>query len=401
MTFPLLIVLAPLTRANINPAIHKMCSDVKDYAGCVRTLTQTENSNDGNENEITVSAPKEYSYDKDSIRQYLVRKKFGRYLVFTGRTLNEYSGTSGYYNPGSSGTINCTSTGNSYSINTSCSEIGGIDPTYIPPTRGGTQRNKFWYELDCQDKTFDRKGDLKTSGGFKKGWMHISQDPVAEQVAKKYCPIITEIPVYGYEEYLSYIIGAFNLTAPLMANLPSINERWEKEWGPIPDFASEKELAESRDKVNKEFRKGNFKKAISIHSVLMDKYPNDVNLNLNALHLLQAQHDFLGVIDLASQYIRRFPKNANINSAFYYYRGNAHFLLGNIDRAIFDYQKAGDTRPESYIVMGAKANLFGYDGTIEGISSIKKDACNDIDKLLKVDTNLGKGAVRSLKKRKC
>lgn len=36
--------------------------------------------------------------------------------------------------------------------------------------------------------TFDRKGDF--SGWGNKGWLNVSEDPTAETVAERYCPVI-------------------------------------------------------------------------------------------------------------------------------------------------------------------------------------------------------------------
>ena len=136
---------------------------------------------------VDVEVPKEapYSYEEYSILQLKVRGEYGRYLTFIGTSKNEYQGTSGYYSPGSPGTLNCTT----YNTYTSCNRTGYIAPTIIAPTAGGTQQRKWRYELDCKDMTFDRKGDI-SSGMRRKGWMNVDEDPTAKEVARKYCPII-------------------------------------------------------------------------------------------------------------------------------------------------------------------------------------------------------------------
>ena len=136
---------------------------------------------------VTVEVPEEapYSYEEYSVLQLKVREKYGRYLTFVGTSPNEYKGTSGYYSPGTSGTINCTTYGNT----TTCNRSGYRASSYTPPTPGGIQKRKWRYELDCQDLTFDRKGDI-SSGIYKKGWLSVDKDPTAKAVANKYCPII-------------------------------------------------------------------------------------------------------------------------------------------------------------------------------------------------------------------
>ena len=142
-----------------------------------------------NAERIRVDQPDTYSYKDDSVSNLRIRGSYGRYLIFIGRTLNQYQGTRGYYNPGSPGTVNCSSFG----YTTSCYRSGYVAPSYTPATPGGIQNRDYLYELDCRDLTFDRKGDY--AGGYaNKGWMSVNNDPVAETVANKYCPIISKLP---------------------------------------------------------------------------------------------------------------------------------------------------------------------------------------------------------------
>ena len=46
-----------------------------------------------------------FTYRKSTIRQLKIRGSYGRYITFWGRSVNDYSGTPGYYNPGSPGSI--------------------------------------------------------------------------------------------------------------------------------------------------------------------------------------------------------------------------------------------------------------------------------------------------------
>ena len=71
----------------------------------------------------------------------------------------------------------------------------GTDPIYVPGKKGGVQLKVFKYLLDCQDKTFDRKGDVADAdGGIKKGWMDVFNDGTASFVTDVYCPIISTLP---------------------------------------------------------------------------------------------------------------------------------------------------------------------------------------------------------------
>ena len=151
---------------------------------------------------VTVESPSRYSYEENSVRQQKIRGQYGRYITFTGRTINSWEGTPDFYNPGYQGSFNCSTYGNiygytygqsTYGQSTTCSRSGYVPPSYIPGTSGGTENKTFRYQLDCRDMTFDRKGDRSQAGGAK-GWMNVFEDPTAQAVADRYCPIISTLP---------------------------------------------------------------------------------------------------------------------------------------------------------------------------------------------------------------
>ena len=173
------------------------CLKAKDFEGCIRTLgsseklmqqdstplqntTNSSQQKEASTNKVRVAAPDPYFYEKDSVAQMLVRGSYGRYITFIGKTNNSYAGTAG-----SPGTLNCT-TINGF---TSCNRTG-----YIAAQSGGVQSGRFRYELDCQDRTYNIKGDLRSASGWKRGWMSVETDPVAEQVASDYCHRISTLP---------------------------------------------------------------------------------------------------------------------------------------------------------------------------------------------------------------
>ncbi len=135
--------------------------------------------------------PDTYNYEENSVKQIKVRGRYGRYITFTGKTTNTYRGMPG----------NCRSVsypgpyGKTQSIRTFCTQ----------GTPGGTENRTYKYELDCEDLTFDRKGDSE-GGIINKGWMNIEEDPVANAVAKKYCPIINKLRLDGEEESVSFYV---------------------------------------------------------------------------------------------------------------------------------------------------------------------------------------------------
>ena len=173
------------------------CLKAKDFEGCIKTLggssmppnedvapipsQSTGNTQDQDSgNKVRVAPPDPYFYEKDSVAQLLVRGSYGRYITFIGKTNNSYAGTAG-----SPGTLNCTTT-NGF---TSCNRTG-----YIAAQSGGVQSRRFRYELDCQDRTYNIKGDLRSASGWTRGWMSVETDAVADQVASDYCHRVSTLP---------------------------------------------------------------------------------------------------------------------------------------------------------------------------------------------------------------
>lgn len=138
---------------------------------------------------VVVEAPPAFTYEASTVRQLQVRNEWGRYITFTGISTHTFKGTNGYMTQGTPDRQVCTRIGYS----NSCRTIYGIKPQYVAGQPGGTERKSFTYELDCRDRTFDRKGD-KAKGVWKKGWESVDKDPTALAVANKYCPMISTLP---------------------------------------------------------------------------------------------------------------------------------------------------------------------------------------------------------------
>ena len=137
---------------------------------------------------VVVDPPPSFTYEADTVRQIQVRNEWGRYITFTGISTHAYKGTNGYTIPGTPPRTTCFGT-----YTRQCTTTPGRPARFVPGQPGGTERKSFTYELDCQDRTFDRKGD-KAGGGWKKGWESVDEDPTALAVANKYCPIISSLP---------------------------------------------------------------------------------------------------------------------------------------------------------------------------------------------------------------
>ncbi len=223
--------------AEVDSKIHALCLDAKDYSGCIRENKNNtaesiqKGSNDScsskgggkklrknifgtfcmNDSEYAefictnmphrsecvesddVEVAEGFTYRKSTIKQLKIRDRYGRYITFWGRSINDYSGTPGYYNPGSPGSINCSTNSFGSTATTYCNRTGYIAPSYSPGTQGGTQKRWFEYELDCRDRTYNRKGDI-SAGAFKKGWQDVYYDKTARAVADIYCPKINSLP---------------------------------------------------------------------------------------------------------------------------------------------------------------------------------------------------------------
>ena len=149
----------------------------------------------------------EYGIQIKSVKQAKIRNKYGRYISFTGLSTNEYEGTSGFTIPGTPGYLDCSwgGSGSSYyndgygtgswSSGGYCYGQEGTDPIDVPGSPAGVQKDYFTYLLDCEDKTFDRKGDISVSGSiYKKGWMETKEDSTAIYAEGVFCPIISSLP---------------------------------------------------------------------------------------------------------------------------------------------------------------------------------------------------------------
>ena len=137
---------------------------------------------------VVVDPPPSFTYEADTVRQLQVRDEWGRYITFTGISTHTYEGTNGYTIPGTPPRTTCFGT-----YTRQCTTTPGTPARFVPGQPGGTERKSFTYELDCRDRTFDRKGD-KAGGLSNKGWLMVDDDPTALAVANKYCPIINTLP---------------------------------------------------------------------------------------------------------------------------------------------------------------------------------------------------------------
>ena len=77
------------------------CLKAADYKGCKEYQQQQA------PRKVNVDTPNNHEYDPRSVRQQKTRGRYGRYITFTGITLNEYDGSPGRWNPGQPGRREC------------------------------------------------------------------------------------------------------------------------------------------------------------------------------------------------------------------------------------------------------------------------------------------------------
>ena len=154
------------------------------------------------------------SFFKDSVHQVNLKGGYGRYLnmiiakekFIPAKAAYVQKGTPGYYVPGKPGETVCTTAGGAeyyYQITgvypdrvTTCKQtpgtqgyyVAGTPDRYIPAVPAKTLINKSELTIDCQDKTFDIKGDMR---GWKKtsvkGYEHVAY------LDSIHCPFIRQI----------------------------------------------------------------------------------------------------------------------------------------------------------------------------------------------------------------
>ena len=196
LLLPLLAALAlpTVVNAGVDPAVHNICKDVKDYMGCVKANSKEFLEEDKNaKRTFTRDDGKTVIFDPKSVVAQNVRGEYGRYIKFSYR-LNYYRGSS--YVPQTQitpdrvstntfGTINsfgggASYSGTSYSTITPGATMGGFS---IP---GGMRSREWVVEVDCEDYTVNHVGD----GG---GWISFNrrlseEGKTAKAIADEFCP---------------------------------------------------------------------------------------------------------------------------------------------------------------------------------------------------------------------
>ena len=116
--------------------------------------------------QVVVDTPNNHEYRPESIQQRKVRRRYGRYITFTGITLNAYEETPALWTPGQTGTKQCNTVHryNNKNKRITCKQVGYLLPSYTPVKPGGVEWRISGYQLDCDDMTFDHKGDFSGFG---------------------------------------------------------------------------------------------------------------------------------------------------------------------------------------------------------------------------------------------
>ncbi len=232
---------------------------------------------------IELPSPAPYSFDESTVKRLKVRGEYGRYITFIGKSVNEYHGTSSSYDPGSPGSLRCTT----YGTLTTCDRAGYRPPRYTPGSPGGFENRYFVYSLDCVDRTFDRKGD-SLQGIFNKGWMNVLADPVAEVVADKYCPIIDSLPIHN-----------LNLSkANEYYSLGNIKFRKRDFSGAVDYYGKSIDIAPASDtyfnRANAKDELGDYQGALSDYQKAIELNPTGSDAYYNRAILKEAIGDMVG-----------------------------------------------------------------------------------------------------------
>jgi hypothetical protein len=115
------------------------------------------------------------------VRPIVLSGRRDRYLEFVGHTVIEWPAIPARLNQGNPGTVRCE--------RNRCWRDGYVAPSLTGGMPAGSTRSFFTYHLDCQDRTFDRLGDVRIPRSVPKGWQPVTNDPTALAVANRFCPV--------------------------------------------------------------------------------------------------------------------------------------------------------------------------------------------------------------------
>jgi len=132
----------------------------------------------------TVAQPT-YGWDPSTVRQ---KNSEGRYILFTGfTTITIPAKAERIIDPGKQGYIKCMGQPaipyDEYyasQMHNNCKVIDHREPVIEPAEPERLEKKFYQYEIDCLDRTFDRKADMRP-------WMQVSADPTAEAAVNALC----------------------------------------------------------------------------------------------------------------------------------------------------------------------------------------------------------------------
>ncbi len=272
--------------------------------------------------EVRVKGFGKYTYDNESIFQLKVRGKYGRYLTFFGRSPVSYEG---YSSPGNPGYMKCSSyMSNNHAIS-NCSRVGYIAPTYIAPK---TIHGEWIYELDCQDRTFDRKNDRFS-------WLHVSNDPVAQTVANKYCSRIYRLSKM-YKSKKSYYYESGDKQSQ-DSNKKQIEERVMTTSGKTIDQRYLPPYLEGR----KKFKKQDYNGAIVAYTESLKFRPGNDSVYEYRAEAKVGIEDYEGAIEDYTKSIELdYSKRGDIFAKKYLDRGIVKYNINDLEGACSDWREA-------------------------------------------------------------
>jgi hypothetical protein len=186
------ILLAQSAAPVVPPEIHKLCSDAKDYQGCVNAQTSTP-AGPNSKRRWERDSGEVIVFDPLSVRAIQVRGQWGRYIEYRYTYRGYQQAAAGYSSPGVQMPSTATTSvyGNTaYTTITPGATVGAFS---IPGRAGGPISRTWKVQADCVEFTADWEGD--DQGWRKLRAMSLKEDSSKEAVGilEEFCPRMLEL----------------------------------------------------------------------------------------------------------------------------------------------------------------------------------------------------------------
>lgn len=173
--------------AEVNPEVHKICSDAKDYLGCINAHNQPSRISPDIKRKWERDDGDIVIFDPKSAKAINLNGGFGRYLTYRYVLRTYDAGSRGVNIPGyqmpSTATTNVIGNTAFTTVNPGA-VVGAVS---IPGRPGGPVAQYWSVQADCRDYTADWDGD-------REGWRKLSPESnrpstkEARAVLDEFCP---------------------------------------------------------------------------------------------------------------------------------------------------------------------------------------------------------------------